>query len=238
MEKDMKNILAVLAIIAAFMYFCNNDSTDHFSNVDDNLSDDDIEEMVDGDSNDVIPYDSSYEDEASIDSELQNEINDNTNKRLNAQDVPTKEEDKTGYNPSANMGNSGTWTDGLQNTWNNAVKPNGATPSPSGPTGLLSGSQTAASYNGSGKADTTPSALYNSTNYLPNTDNKWADMPVKVNQPDLIGSTIRHIGVNTTGQSLRNANLQLRSEPSNPQVQVSPWMNTTIDKDLLRRKLE
>jgi hypothetical protein len=47
-----------------------------------------------------------------------------------------------------------------------------------------------------------------------------------------------HIGVNTVGQSLRNANQQLRSEPPNPQVNVSPWMNTTIGPDLQRRPLE
>lgn len=47
-----------------------------------------------------------------------------------------------------------------------------------------------------------------------------------------------HIGINTVGQSLRNANLQLRSEPPNPQVNVSPWMNTTIGPDLPRRPLE
>ena len=47
-----------------------------------------------------------------------------------------------------------------------------------------------------------------------------------------------HVGVNTVGQSLRNANQQLRSEPPNPQVNVSPWMNTTINPDLPRRPLE
>jgi len=47
-----------------------------------------------------------------------------------------------------------------------------------------------------------------------------------------------HVGVNTVGQSLRNANRQLRSEPPNPQVNVSPWMNTTISPDLPRRPLE
>ena len=46
------------------------------------------------------------------------------------------------------------------------------------------------------------------------------------------------IGVNTVGQSLKNANRQLRSEPPNPQVSVSPWMNTSIGPDLLRRPLE
>ena len=47
-----------------------------------------------------------------------------------------------------------------------------------------------------------------------------------------------HVGVNTVGQSLRNANRQLRSEPPNPQVNVSPWMNSNISPDLLRRPLE
>ena len=47
-----------------------------------------------------------------------------------------------------------------------------------------------------------------------------------------------HVGVNTIGQSLRNANRQLRSEPPNPQVNVSPWLNTTIGPDLPRRPLE
>ena len=47
-----------------------------------------------------------------------------------------------------------------------------------------------------------------------------------------------HIGVNTVGQSLKNANRQLRSEPPNPQVSVSPWMNSSIGPDLLRRPLD
>ena len=47
-----------------------------------------------------------------------------------------------------------------------------------------------------------------------------------------------HVGVNTIGQSLKNANRQLRSEPPNPQVQVSPWMMSSIGPDLLRRPLE
>jgi hypothetical protein len=47
-----------------------------------------------------------------------------------------------------------------------------------------------------------------------------------------------HIGINTVGQTLRNANRQLRSEPLNPQVKVSPWMQTTIEPDINRRPLE
>ena len=47
-----------------------------------------------------------------------------------------------------------------------------------------------------------------------------------------------HVGVNTIGQSLRNANLNLRAEPSNPQTKVSPWMNSTIGPDLSRNPLD
>lgn len=47
-----------------------------------------------------------------------------------------------------------------------------------------------------------------------------------------------HIGINTVGQTLRNANRQLRSEPLNPQVPVSPWLQTTIEPDTNRRPME
>ena len=78
---------------------------------------------------------------------------------------------------------------------------------------------------------------------LPSDDasNKWAQVnPVgKGNIQDqnfLIAG--HHIGVNTVGQSLRNANRQLRSEPANPQVKVSPWLQSTIDPDVNRKALE
>ena len=41
-----------------------------------------------------------------------------------------------------------------------------------------------------------------------------------------------HLGIDTKGQSLRNANLQLRSEIPNPQVAVSPWLISTIEPDI------
>jgi len=47
-----------------------------------------------------------------------------------------------------------------------------------------------------------------------------------------------HIGINTVGQSLRNANLQLRSEPPNPQTNTGPWNQSTITADISRRPLE
>jgi hypothetical protein len=46
------------------------------------------------------------------------------------------------------------------------------------------------------------------------------------------------IGIDTIGSTLRNANLQERSEPPNPTTSVSPWLNTTIEPDLMRVPLE
>jgi hypothetical protein len=47
-----------------------------------------------------------------------------------------------------------------------------------------------------------------------------------------------HIGIDTIGQSLRNANLQIRSEPPNPQLNVGPWNQSTIEPDFQRVPLE
>ena len=47
-----------------------------------------------------------------------------------------------------------------------------------------------------------------------------------------------HIGIDTVGQSLRNANLQIRSEPPNPQLSVGPWNQSTIEPDFMRIPLE
>jgi hypothetical protein len=46
------------------------------------------------------------------------------------------------------------------------------------------------------------------------------------------------IGIDTIGSTLRNANLQERSEPPNPTASVSPWLNSTIEPDLMRLPLE
>lgn len=46
------------------------------------------------------------------------------------------------------------------------------------------------------------------------------------------------VGINTVGQSMRNANYQLRSEPPNPQVAVSVFNQSTIEPDANRRSLE
>ena len=47
-----------------------------------------------------------------------------------------------------------------------------------------------------------------------------------------------HVGINSVGSTLRNANMQLRSEIPNPQLKVSPWLQSTIEPDLNRKPLE
>lgn len=46
------------------------------------------------------------------------------------------------------------------------------------------------------------------------------------------------IGISTISGTLRNANLQLRSEPPNPTLNVGPWNSSTIVADPWRRPLE
>jgi len=47
-----------------------------------------------------------------------------------------------------------------------------------------------------------------------------------------------NIGIDTIGSSLRNSNLQIRSEPPNPQLNVGPWNQSTITPDFMRPPLE
>ena len=47
-----------------------------------------------------------------------------------------------------------------------------------------------------------------------------------------------HLGMDTIGQSLRNASHDIRSAPPNPQYKVSIWQQSTITPDLNRRPLE
>ena len=73
------------------------------------------------------------------------------------------------------------------------------------------------------------------------TNSKWASMnPTTggaIEDQNLLtaGWTV---GVNTVQNSLRNPNLQLRSEPPNPVKPVSPWMISTIGPDTNRRDME
>jgi hypothetical protein len=87
-----------------------------------------------------------------------------------------------------------------------------------------------------------PKDQINPSELLPNDPNsKWAQVN-PMGQGDIAGKNYLSagalIGVNTIGQSMRNANYQLRSDPPNPQVKVSIWNQSTIEPDINRRALE
>jgi len=68
----------------------------------------------------------------------------------------------------------------------------------------------------------------------------WAALNPSLNAgatPDLLQAGY-HIGLDTIGQTLRNANLQLRSDPVIPKQDVGPWAQSTIEPDLGRVPLE
>jgi len=55
--------------------------------------------------------------------------------------------------------------------------------------------------------------------------------------PDLLQAGY-HIGLDTIGQTLRNPNYQLRSDPIIPKQDIGPWNQSTIEPDLGRVPLE
>ena len=72
-------------------------------------------------------------------------------------------------------------------------------------------------------------------------DSRWAQMNPSgqgdVNNQNYLQAGF-HVGINTQGQTMRNANLQLRSDPPNPQLAVSPWNVSTIEYDGNRKHFE
>jgi hypothetical protein len=84
--------------------------------------------------------------------------------------------------------------------------------------------------------------IQNPSELLPkDNNNQWAQLNPQ-GKGDLANINLLkagyHIGIDTIGQSLRNANLQIRSEPPNPQLSVGPWNLSTISPDFLRVPLE
>ena len=84
----------------------------------------------------------------------------------------------------------------------------------------------------------------NPSDLLPKDANsQWASLnPSSMNQGDILMPDLLqagyHIGLDTIGQSLRNANLQLRSDPIIPKSDIGPWNQSTIEPDLGRVPLE
>jgi len=84
----------------------------------------------------------------------------------------------------------------------------------------------------------------NPSDLLPKDKNsQWAALnPSAANQGDILMPDLLqagyHIGLDTIGQTLRNPNYQLRSDPVIPKSDVGPWNHSTIEPDLGRVPLE
>ncbi len=79
------------------------------------------------------------------------------------------------------------------------------------------------------------------TDLLPkDTNSEWSNLNPASN--DLKNMNLltadQVIGINTVSSSLRNANLQIRSEPIIEKKLVSPWGQSTMEPDTYRRSLE
>lgn len=78
---------------------------------------------------------------------------------------------------------------------------------------------------------------YNAKDYLPKEINdKWFDTDfsqakINVNDDQLIVTDKYVIGVNTVGQSLKNASYDIRGTVANPKFTISPWNNSTYEPD-------
>jgi len=87
-----------------------------------------------------------------------------------------------------------------------------------------------------------PGATYDPSELLPkDLNSQWAQLNPAGNADFKNVNLLKAgylIGIDTIGSTLRNANLQERSEPPNPTTSVSPWLNTTIEPDLMRLPLE
>jgi hypothetical protein len=84
----------------------------------------------------------------------------------------------------------------------------------------------------------------NPSDLLPKDQNsQWSALnPNTMNQgnimmPDLLQAGY-HIGLDTIGQTLRNPNLQLRSDPVIAKSDIGPWNQSTIEPDYGRVPLE
>lgn len=85
-------------------------------------------------------------------------------------------------------------------------------------------------------------SVANPSDLLPSDKNsQWASLnPVNqgnVNTPDLLQAGY-HIGLDTIGQTMKNPNLQLRSDPIIPKKDIGPWNQSTYEPDLMRVPLE
>jgi hypothetical protein len=125
----------------------------------------------------------------------------------------------TGFQPSSGM------------QGNDYEDVSGSIHSPSVSAGLSASQPTAA-----------PTDLLPNSSLLPKDPNsQWSQLN-PAGTGDLMNQSLLSAGflagIDTVGNTMKNPNLQLRSEPPNPQLNIGPWNNSTFAPDLMRTPLE
>jgi hypothetical protein len=120
----------------------------------------------------------------------------------------------------------------------------GSAPAPQGKADESKPSEKPSSGNTASGHGYTTSEVANPADLLPADENsQWSALnPNAANKgdttmPDLLKAGY-HIGLDTIGQTMRNANLQLRSDPIITKATVGPWNQSTIETDYARVPLE
>ena len=78
---------------------------------------------------------------------------------------------------------------------------------------------------------------FNCNDYLPQETNQdWFETDfdnaqLQCDSTSLVTTDRYIVGVNTVGQSLKNASYDIRAQPPCPKFKVSPWNNSTIEPD-------
>jgi hypothetical protein len=110
--------------------------------------------------------------------------------------------------------------------------------------GMETGTDSSAQTQGQAAPPASATPIASPNELLPTDANsQWAALnPVNMNQGSILNGDMLqagyHIGLDTIGQTLKNANLQLRSDPIIPKQDVGPWNQSTYEPDYGRVPLE
>ncbi len=229
MKNEIKYLLLAVGVLAVVYlinrYSSNSESVDSFASV--KASEDTLQDIPRDDSND------NYSSETSLPSE---EVTQTEQKRIESK-FESKNKSKGGVYKRANYKDGARGQDTEEvgkyfDDYNSLVKE-----------GHLANDEyhgndesgdLLAPYKGGERKPLTDDDIFKSDNYLPQETNKdWFEVmpePISVKNRHLINVS-RPVGVNTIGNSLRNASWDLRGSPPCPKFVVSPWQQSTIEPD-------
>jgi hypothetical protein len=203
-------IVIVVIIIICIFFYINNNSTKKSEQFKNSKPSEDYSDYLIG-SNDYTGYDGNpyaYKDS------------------LKDDDYKSYTNSKRAYN-----GQQPVFINSVENNTNNKMDVNDGM-------GVVESDPTTATYT-SGNTKYTTEELYDSKLLLPGKitkeEKEWLNLPpeaVKISDRNLL-TVNRPVGIDTIGQTLRNASHDLRGNGvPNPKVVVSPWNQSTIDADL------